>query len=134
MKKLYSYRGLISSFGSNGSNLSIVLYDIYDNSKAPTRLEVVGGLAKYISEIEGTDAEERYLNADYFYNNCLYLHRIEIPSSNENIPAKIITQADLFSDELVIFGPKEYIETRDPQPMSREQACAWFEFRAKTTR
>lgn len=132
MKQLYKYQGTVScfSFKDNGHKASadIVLGDIHDWEKAPTRIEAFGGLAKYISAIEGTDAEERYIKADWYYDRNLYLHRIEIPSSDGRI-AKVITQADFLSDELVVFGPQDYIETDSPEPMDREQSAAWCEYR-----
>lgn len=132
MSKLYKYRGTVSGSSSSDKKVvSIILHDIHDSEKAPTRIEVFGGMAKYIYEIEMTDAEERYLNADYFFDNNLYLHRIEIPSSNEYTPAKVITQGNLLSEELVIFGPQEYIETRTPEPMDNEQFTAWCRFRVE---
>lgn len=132
MKQLYKYQGTVSSFSfkDNGYKASadIVLGDINDSDKAPTRIEAFGGLAKYINDIEWTDVEERYINANWYYDSNLYLHRIEIPTKDGRI-AKIITQADFLSDELVIFGPQEYIDTDSPEPMDSEQSAAWYEFR-----
>ena len=78
---------------------------------------------------EMTDAEERYLDADYFYDWNLTLVRIEIPSKVPNIPAKIITQRELPERGVVIFGPREYIETPEPEPMSKEQHLGWLKWR-----
>lgn len=133
MEKLYKYQGTVGEIGfrNNGykARANIVLYDNRDWDKAPTRIEAFGGLAKYINEIECTDAEERYIKADWYYDSNLYLHRIEIPSSNPRIPAKVITQADFLSDELSVFGPLDYIETDSPEPMNREQTTAWCNYR-----
>ena len=130
MERLYKYQGKISSLTfREGKATEIILYDLNDESKAPTRLEVFGGLAKYIYDIEMTDAEERYLKADYYFDSNLFLHRIEIPSSNGYIPAKVITQADFLSNELAVFGPQDYIETDSPEPMDNEQSIAWCKFR-----
>lgn len=133
MDQLYKYHGTVGciSFKDNGykAKADIVLNDIGDWDKAPTRIEAFGGLANYINEIECTDAEERYIKADWYYDCNLYLHRIEIPSSNEYKPAKVITQDDFLSDEVVIFGPQDYIETDSPEPMGSEQVAAWCEFR-----
>ncbi|MEA4896543.1 MAG: hypothetical protein VB064_14970 [Oscillospiraceae bacterium] len=67
--------------------------------------------------------------SDWYFDRNLFLYRIEVPSSNERIPAKVITQADFISDELVIFGPQDYIETDSPEPMSTEQSYASCEYR-----
>lgn len=133
MEKLFKYQGTVGEIGvkDNGykASANIVLDDNSDWDKAPTRIEAFGGLAKYINEIEMTDAEERYIKADWYYDRNLYLHRIEIPSSNPRIPAKVITQADVISDELAIFGPQDYIETDSPEPMDNKQIAAWCEYR-----
>lgn len=132
MSQLYKYHGTVSSIGfvDNGykAKADIVLGDISDWDKAPTRIQAFGGLAKYISEIGGTDAEERYIKSDWYYDRNLYLHRIEITTSDGHI-AKVITQADFLSDELAVFGPQDYIETDSPKPMDNEQLAAWGEYR-----
>ncbi len=133
MKQLYKYQGTVSSFcfsDNNGHKASadIVLGDIRDWEKAPTRIQAFGGLAKYINEINGTDAEERYIKSDWYYDRNLYLHRIEIPTS-EGCIAKVITQDEFLSDELKVFGPQDYIETDAPSQMDNEQCAAWCEFR-----
>jgi len=132
MAKLYKYQGTVSKFSfkdnRHKAKVDIILGDISDWDKAPIRIEAFGALAKYINEIEWTDAEERYIKANWYYDSNLYLHRIEIPTKDGRI-AKVITQADILSDELVIFGPQEYIETDSPEPMDSNQSAAWYEFR-----
>lgn len=135
MSKLHVYHGKISSCSAEKRNSGIlavdmILYDMYDADKAPTRIQAFGGLAQYIYEINGTDAEERYLDADYYYDNNLYLHRIEI-HCKDGRTAKVLTQDDFLSEELMIFGPQEYIEVDEPEPMDNEQEKAWYEFRFK---
>ena len=123
MEHLFKYRGAVSSIGfsSKGCGAAdLILGDTTDWNKPPVRVEAHGALAKYINEIEMTDAEERYIRSDWYYDSNLFLHRIEVPSSNDRIPAKVITQVDFLSGELVIFGPKDYIETDSPEPMTQE--------------
>lgn len=132
MTQLFKYRGTVSqfSFDSKGCGTAdLTLGDISDWDKPPIRVTAHGALAKYIYEIEMTDAEERYINSYWYYDRNLFLYRIEVPSSNEFIPAKVITQADFLSDELAVFGPQDYIETDSPEPMDREQSAAWCEYR-----
>ena len=65
MNRLYCYHGSISEMMAQGQTArEITLYDSRDDSKAPTRLNVYGDLAKYIYELEMTDAEERYLDSE----------------------------------------------------------------------
>lgn len=133
MNKLYIYQGTVSSFryDSKGCGMAdLILGDISDLDKPPVRIAAHGALAEYINDINGTDAEERYMKADWYYSRNLYLHHIEIPSLNEYMPAKIITQADFVSQELVIFGPQEYIETREPKCMDDDQYSEWCRYRA----
>ncbi len=128
----YKYTGTISGYSFNPGGCGSVdlrLYDITDDKKPPVRLEAFGPLAKYIHAIEGTDAEERYIKADWYYDRNLYLTGIVIPSSGSPIPAKIITQTEPGANmELKIFGPEEYIEEPNPAPMTMEQLLAWNEF------
>ena len=126
MSRLYRYHGSISGMMAQGQTArEITLYDSNDDRQAPTRLNVYGDLAKYIYELEMTDAEERYLDVDYYYDRLLTLVRIEIPSVNPNIPAKVITRQEFPKKSIVIFGPREYINTPEQEPMSKEQYAAW---------
>lgn len=106
--KLYKYTGTISEVSfRNRTACDIKLYDMNDRDKAPTRLEVVGALGKYIWDIEGTDAEERYIPNDFYFDDNLYLWRIEVPGGCD-CPAKIITQSPDDIDQLEIFGGNRY--------------------------
>lgn len=127
---LYKYFGSISVMESiSQAAHSIILHDLCDDDKAPIYLNVYGALAKYIYDIEMTDAEERYLRANWYYDKNLTLSYIEIPSAASTVPAKIIAQ-DWFSDsELVLFGPEDYIETSSPEPMSKEALNAWRDWK-----
>ena len=130
MRRLYRYRGTVAVMSAMGQTAEeITLYDSSDDSKAPTRLNIYGGLAKYIYELEMTDAEERYLDADYVYDWNLALVRIEIPSKVPNIPAKVIAQQELPGHGIVIFGPQEYINTPEQEPMDKEQRLAWVKWK-----
>lgn len=137
MKKLYKYTGTVSGFTyrRNSPNAlpfaDLVLYDINDDDKAPIRITAMGGLANYINAIEGTDAEERYITSDWYFDGILCLHRIEVPSTTPGEPAKIIAQHDAIEPDAAIFGPADYIETSKPEPMSREQLAAWYAYRAE---
>lgn len=126
--KLYKYTGTISEVSfRNRTACDIKLYDMNDRDKAPARLEVFGALGKYILDIEGTDAEERYIPNDFYFDDNLYLWRIEVPGVGD-WPAKIITQSPDDIDQLEIFGQQNYIKTSKPESMSREEFCrlvAW---------
>ena len=126
--KLYKYTGTISEVSFlNRTACDIKLYDMNDRDKAPTRLEVFGALGKYILDVEGTDAEERYIPNDFYFDDNLYLWRIEVPGGCD-WPAKIITQSPDDIDQLEIFGQQDYIKTSKPESMSREEFCrlvAW---------
>lgn len=131
MEKLYKYTGTISQIGFEGNGCmraDIILSDINDWDKAPVRVEAFGPLAKYLSDRSWTDAEERYIPQDWYYDRNLYLRRVEIPSK-DGIPAKIITQADFLQGHLEVFGPQEYIETPEPEQMDRDQHSAWLKWR-----
>lgn len=137
IQKLYKYTGSIESFSCRRNSpeavpvVDMILDDIDDDDKAPHRIEAIGGLADYISAIEGTDAEERYIAANWYFDCLLCLHRIEVPSTEPGKPAKIIAQHRATDREASVFGPSEYIETSKPEPMDDEQLRAWSDFRAK---
>lgn len=127
--KLYKYTGTISEVSfRNRTACYIKLYDMNDSDKAPTRLEVFGALSKYIEAIEGTDAEERYIKSDWYFDSNLYLHHIEIPGSEVWRPAKIITQSPDNIEQLEIFGQQNYIKTSKPESMSREEIYRWADW------
>ena len=80
--KLYKYSGTIEELAVERGRISYIkLFDVTDFDKAPTRLEVFGALSEYIEAIESTDAEERYIKSDWYFDSNLYLYRIEIPGS-----------------------------------------------------
>lgn len=132
--KLYKYVGRISSLSYRPQapgavpSVDMILSDIDDDDKAPIRITAAGGLADYINAIEWTDAEERYLSCDWYFDSLLHLHRIEVPSVESGKPAKIIAQHDAIDRAASIFGPSDYIKTSKPEPMSREQQSAWYAF------
>ena len=137
IRKLYKYTGSISSFSYRRNSpeavpvVDMILGDINDDDKAPIRISAAGGLADYINAIEWTDAEERYLASDWYFDHLLYLHRIEVPSTEPGKPAKIIAQHEAIDREASIFGPSEYIETSKPEPMDGEQRRAWYDYNAE---
>lgn len=97
--ELYKYTGSVAVLTVRfGKAETITLYDSYDDSVAPVRLDVRGALAEYIKEIEGTDSEERYMNLDWYYDFNMLLRRIEVPGvpskkfQMTGVPAKVLTQ------------------------------------------
>lgn len=129
--RLYKYFGNISAMEIIGPAEFIILEELYNREKAPVYLKICGALAKYIYDLDMTDAEERYLNANWYYDRGLYLCRIEIPSTSPSLPAKVITQEDYLNDKLIIFGPEEYIKTRNPAPMSKETFWEWMRWKSE---
>lgn len=124
--RFYKYSGTIAAMGCDGNRHVeyIKLFDMTDFDKAPTRLEVFGALAQYIYKIEGTDAEERYIKSDWFFDDNLLLQRIEIPG-DANRPAKISAQNPDNFDQLEIFGQQDYIQTDKPASMPGEEWYRW---------
>lgn len=127
--KLYKYHGQISGFHGTVTGTEITLYDPQDENKAPTRLYACNSLIAYLNRVSSSDLEEKYMETDYFYDDLLYLRRIEIPSSDPLIPAKIIAQAGKWGDEAVIFGPKEYIACEHSEPMNVDEWNRWLRWR-----
>lgn len=129
--KIYRYRGQIAGGHRDGAETreEIILYDPRDEGKPPTRLYVAGGLAGYLDGVGGSDLEEKYMETDYFYDESLYLRRIEIPSSDPRIPAKIIAQAGHYDGEIAVFGPRDYLDCEYPDPMDAEAWEGWLDWK-----
>lgn len=133
MRNLYKYEGLVGSIsyrkgeGTHVSTADIILDDIYEEGKAPVGLRATGGLAEYIENIGWTDAEERYIKCDYYYDNTLVLKKIEVPGKN-GTPAKVIIPAGIDSNDVVIFGEQNYIETSEPEGMSGDEMIRMFQY------
>lgn len=122
--ELYKYTGTIADLTVGfGKTETITLYDRYDYSVAPVRLDICGALAEYINKIEGTDSEERYMNLDWYYDFNMLLRRIEVPGvpsekfKMTSVPAKVLTQTRSNPDELVCFGCPDFINTTKPVSM-----------------
>ena len=118
---LYKYTGSVAALTVRfGKAETITLYDSYDDSVAPVRLDVRGALAEYIKEIESTDSEERYMNLDWYYDFTMLLRRIEVPGvpseklKMTGVPAKVLTQTRSDPDELVCFGCHDFITASTP--------------------
>lgn len=122
----YKYRGTAHAYG--GSSEIVEFGNIYED-KPPVLLKVSKPLLKYISDIGGTDAEERYIPSYYCYGDMLTVTRIEVPGDMDGIPAKIITCEDIWSEDVVIFGEQEYIETSKPKSMSWEELARWRDWK-----
>jgi hypothetical protein len=138
MMKLYKYTGTISSLSTFPKkrpdalhHVEIMLHDFSDSDKAPTKVDAFGGLADYIEAIEFTDHEERYITADWYYDDLLHLYRIEIPSADPIRPAKVIAQIGALDPTAAVFGPADYIETSKPEPMTAEQFHEYLVFRSQ---
>lgn len=119
--ELYKYTGSVAVLTVRfGKAETVTLYDSYDDSVAPVRLDVRGALAEYIKKIEGTDSEERYMNLDWYYDFNMLLRRIEVPGvpskkfQMTGVPAKVLTQTRSNPDELVCFGCPDFINTTKP--------------------
>ena len=124
MGQIFEYVGTIG-VSSDGCR-DIILDDIRDWNKAPMRLTVTSpAMAKYLEDRSWTDAEERYINAVWYFDRNLFLRRMEIPSTDERIPAKAFFIDDM-SGEMLRFGPADLIDDARPGPMDRDE---WLQYR-----
>lgn len=128
--RLYKYRGQIDGWRASGLDMrqEIRLYDPKNEDKPPVLLYVDNGLATYLDKVVGSDLEEKYIETDYFYDELLFLRRIEIPSNDPRIPAKIIAQAEIWDKAIAVFGSKEYIDISPAEPMCEEEWCRWLDW------
>lgn len=137
MRILYRYTGILRGVDLQHSPDGFAGFVLWDHTciqqKAPVRLAAVGGLGEYVQALYGSRAEERCLMADWYYDEELILHRIEVQAEGELWPAKIIAQRGMTGDA-VVFGEKGFISTIYPVPMSEKQYRAWEEFHTANAR
>lgn len=137
MRRLYKYTGILRGVDQRCGSDGFAGFVLWDHTciqqKAPVRLAAVGGLGEYVQALYGSRAEERCLMADWYYDEELILHRIEVQAEGSLRPAKIIAQRDM-TKEAVIFGKEDFISTIHPASLSEEQYRAWEEFHAANSR
>ncbi len=135
MERLYTYTGNISSFSvtktpSGISDMDMIVDDLWDRDKAPTRLQAWGEMAEYLADLSDTDDEEKYLQKEIFYDELLTVKYIVIHADESKSdtfrprPAKIIAMLPddpAFSTKIIVFGPAEHINTGKPVEMSKEE-------------
>ncbi len=128
---LYSYKGTLSEISSTDNE--IILSDVWNDAQPPVKIRVNNAIHDYLWSRSWTDEEEKYFQSNWVYDRCLLLQYIEIPSSRQGWPAKVIASADptRVSMDMVIFGPTDLINSDEPEPMSREELLRWQDFRAQ---
>lgn len=130
-RKLYEYRGTIRSTeptGPRGSaSMAIILHDPGNYIKAPAKVDAFGALAEYIKELLLTDCAEKYMPASYGYDENLILARITYKDNTGRI-VKVVAHDEKAKSGLTFFGPKDYINTPTPSPLSQaeiQRFCRW---------
>lgn len=132
-KKLFKYTGIVSEieYKNSGEAINLVLRDMDDAYKAPIAIKAYGKLATYINALSWTDAEEKYLNRNWYYDDCLMLHHIEIPGNAGHVPAKIIAVKDVMLDDtFTIFGEQDLIEAIVPESMGADEYHDWLSYQS----
>ena len=125
INELYKATGCIGMLSwQRRGELEIIVEQIGKREVAPHLLKVSGPLADYLESRSGTDAEERYIDSVYYFDSFCGLCMIEIPARKRedgpNLPAKIIgvSKDGNFNLHLTVFGPSDWIDTPNPEPMS----------------
>ena len=132
MERIYSCKGTVSRIGYDAEKRVdyFVVDCLRDDKTPPVWMQPCHDIGKYLIERDWTDVEERYIDAIWYYDSNLFLRWIEIPSTNPRIPAKVIAM-DMTSASyegygtVTIFGPQDYIEVSQPEPMTAEQFAEW---------
>ncbi len=127
--KLYEYKGTLEEI-SNMDN-DIILSDVWNDAQPPVKIRANTAMHNYLWERSSTDDEEKYIKQNWVYDRILLLQYIEIPSTRQGWPAKVIASANptRVSMDMVIFGDQNPITTDKPEPMSREELMRWQAFR-----
>lgn len=126
MNELYKATGCIGVLSRKcRGELDVIVEQIGKPEFAPHLLKVSGPLADYLESRSGTDAEERYIDSVYYFDSFCELCMIEIPARKRedgpNLPAKIIGVSKIgnfYNLHLTVFGPSDWIDTPNPEPMS----------------
>lgn len=132
MERIYSCKGTVSRIGCDAEKRvdEFIVTCLSDEKAPPVWMMPCHDMGKYLIDRDWTDVEERYIDAIWYYDANLFLRWIEIPSTNPHVPAKVIA-VDMTSGihdgygTVTIFGPQDYIETDQPEPMTAEQFTDW---------
>ena len=136
MNELYKATGCIGSISyGNRRETEIIVNQVCKPEVVPHLLKVSGPLATYLQARDLTDAEERYINSVYYFSTFCELQMIEIPSRKREdgsipLPAKIIgvTKSEHYRRKLIIFGPRRWIDTANPEPMPMSEYQRFLEW------
>lgn len=121
MRDVWAVKGSESAYGGRES----VLFVKEDKTGRPAMMNAYGGMMKYLYDVGGTDAEEKYMDKIFVYDSWCTLLAIIVPSSVEHIPAKVII-LNRKDHSARIFGTQEIIDTEKPIPMNLDE---WIEAR-----
>ena len=132
MRELYSVTGHIMQIGYDlRRQTEIIVGNVEDcrPENPPHLLKVSGPLATYLQHRALTDVEERYIESVYYFDSSCELQMIEIPQTERTegwvdpLPVKIVgvTRSENYYRKLILFGPRRWIDTPDPSPMSVDE-------------
>ena len=128
---IFNYYGTIWSTCEepSKSGVDIILYDpAQEHTKAPVRITAYGGLAEYVKNLISTDDEEKYMNAFWFYDSNLFLHKIVYYDLTARKILKVVTTDSPFAKECTFFGSKEFLNTKEPEPLDTKTVEAYIAF------
>ena len=126
MSRKWTYEGNISSYSCKLNYRKeyiideIQLYDIDDDSKAPSLLHVSPALFSYILDLEDHDDEERYMRKEFVYDDILCIRKIRILNKDGQV-CKIIREYDEASWTAEITGPRTRINNRNQRALDRDE-------------
>ena len=141
MEKLFKYTGNLSGYSTEKlrtgiTHMDMIVNDLYDDDKAPARLQVYCELADYLDALSCTDDEEKYLKKDFWFDNLLDLRYIVIPAAKRtysgyiNVPAKILASTPgIHTTKIVTFGPTKHIMVSEPEQMSQDEFTRYLDWR-----
>lgn len=123
IQTIFKVRGTAMRYGGP-ENIVIVEEE---KTERPVMLQAYGDMMKYIFEQGNSDMEEKYMDIDFIYTSWCSLVAILVPSTDKNIPAKVVILSS--KDHTVkIFGTQEMIDSRKPEPMSWNEWHEAFEY------
>lgn len=126
--KTYKYVGSVASYRlSDQIDYNIELYNYESPNIPPIRLTASGEMFRYIDDLEGHDAEEKYMDKEFYYDMFFNLLAVVIPG-NDRRPAKVVISDRVDDNNFVIpagkvkfYGTDQLIDERHPDSMSIDE-------------
>ena len=115
MKNEFKVKGTVIGSSSDG-----YIWIEEEHTERPVMLYADRFITSYIDDVECSDLEEKYMTCEFIYTSLCNLSAIIVPSTDEQIPAKVVF-SNWKKRALKFFGEAKIIDTKKPEPMSIDE-------------